>query len=185
MVVKWLRENIIARIILTIARIWVGWQFLSAGIEKVSSATWVGSKAGVAISGFFNGAISKMGGDHPSVQGWYGSFLKDFCLPNAAGFSYLIAFGELLVGIALIVGLLTTFATLMGIVMNFAYMFAGTVSTNPNMAIVEIFLLVAGFNAAYYGLDYWVIPYLRKHFAQDKERYESTGNAGGSGKLHV
>jgi thiosulfate dehydrogenase [quinone] large subunit len=40
-----------------------------------------------------------------------------------------VAFGELLVGIALIVGIFTHFSALMGVIMNLAFLFAG--STRP------------------------------------------------------
>ena len=39
-------------------------------------------------------------------------------LLNAQVFSYLVAYGEVLVGLALVIGVVTNFAALMGIVMN-------------------------------------------------------------------
>ncbi|WP_407928379.1 hypothetical protein [Kyrpidia spormannii] len=85
-------------------------------------------------------------------------------MPNAVALSYLVAWGELLIGIALVLGCLTTFAALMGAVMNMAFLLAGTSSTNPNLLIGEFLLLVAGWNAGAVGLDYWVIPWLRRQF---------------------
>lgn len=156
--VRLLRENVYARWILTALRIWVGVEWVRASLEKIGSPAWTGRQAGVGVSGFLNGAIAQSGGAHPTVQGWYATFVKEFALPNAKMFSYVVSFGELLVGIALVLGCLTTFAALMGIVMNMAYLLAGTSSTNPNMVIWQMFILIAGFNAAYFGLDYLIIP---------------------------
>ncbi len=70
-----------------------------------------------------------------------------------------MAYGELLVGIALIVGLFTHFAAFMGVLMNLAYLFAGTTSTNPQLLVVGLtFVLVGGVAAGYYGLDYFARP---------------------------
>lgn len=160
--VAWIRNHQYARWIMTILRIWVGWQWVSAAVEKMGSPVWTGNKAGVAITGFLQHAVSLSQGAHPSVQGWYASFLSGAVLPDATFFSYLVSWGELLVGLALIVGAFTTFAALMGAVMNTAYLLAGTSSTNPNMLILEVLVMVAGFNAAVYGLDYWIIPWFRK-----------------------
>jgi thiosulfate dehydrogenase (quinone) large subunit len=80
-------------------------------------------------------------------------------LPNAATLSYMVAFGELLVGVALILGIFTHFSALMGIVMNLAYLLAGTTSTNPNMLMVGLVTLLAGGVAVgYYSLDFFARP---------------------------
>ncbi len=55
------------------------------------------------------------------MQSWYGQLVQDVFLPNATLFSYLVAFGKVLVGVALIIGLFTHFATLMGLLMNLAF----------------------------------------------------------------
>ncbi|WP_070120438.1 DoxX family protein [Bacillus marinisedimentorum] len=159
MFVKWLRENTIASYLLTIIRVYIGYQWLHAGWGKVTG--------GFDASGFLKGSIGKASGDHPAVQGWWASFLEGFALPNSGLFSFMVAYGELLVGIGLILGGLTTFAALMGIVMNFAFMFSGTTSTNPQMTLLTIFILVAGYNAAKIGIDRWIIPFIRQFYAKD------------------
>jgi len=148
----------------TILRIWLGYEWLTAGIEKVTGQGWVGSKAGTAITGFLKGALAKATGDHPLVQGWYASFVKDFALPNAKIFSYLVASGEILVGISLILGALTIVGLIAGAFMNLNYMLAGTTSINPNMYTVAILLMAAGANAYIFGLDRFILPMLGKSF---------------------
>lgn len=71
-----------------VLRVYVGYEWLSAGIEKAGSPAWVGAQAGSAVGGFLKGALAKTGGDHPSVQGWYAWFIEHVALPNAARFSW-------------------------------------------------------------------------------------------------
>lgn len=154
MFVRWMRENVFAAGLLTLLRIYLGWEWMTAGWGKITG--------GFDAKGFLMGAVQKAAGDHPAVQGWWANFLEGFAIPNVGLFNFLVPWGEFLVGIGLIIGCFTTFAALMGIVMNFAFLFSGTLSTNTQMVLMTIFLLVAGFNAGKFGADYYVIPYLRK-----------------------
>ncbi len=143
-----------------IIRLYLGYEWISAGLEKIGSPVWTGSKAGVALAGFVQGAIKQTAGAHPNVQGWYADFLKSVVLPNAGGFSYLVSFGETLVGLALIFGALTGIAAFFGIFMNANYLLAGAVSTNPILAFLAIFIVLAWRNAGWIGLDRWLLPIL-------------------------
>ncbi len=150
------------RIVFGLLRIWLGYTWFTASLEKIGNPVWTGDKAGVAISGFFQGALAKAAGEHPSVQGWYASFIHGVALPNAKFFSYLIPTGEFLVGLALILGAFTTFAAVMGALMNLNFMLAGTTSTNPILYTVAIIIIVAGVaRVGYYGVDYFLMPYVR------------------------
>jgi len=141
-----------------VVRLWVGWQWLEAGYGKVTNPVWVGDKAGVAIGGFVQGALEKAGGEHPAVQGWYADFLQGVVLPNATVFSYMVAFGEVAVGLGLILGILTGIAAFFGVLMNTNFLLAGTVSINPILALPGILLVLAWRNAGWFGLDRWVLP---------------------------
>ncbi len=143
-----------------IIRLYVGYEWLMAGWEKVINPVWVGAQAGTALTGFVQGALQKTGGDHPSVAGWYGSFLQSVVLPNAALWSYMVAFGEVLVGLGLIVGLFTGIAAFFGGLMNANYLLAGTVSSNPFLFILATWLVLAWRVAGYWGLDRWALPML-------------------------
>ncbi len=143
-----------------VVRIYVGYEWFTAGWEKVNSAAWVGAGAGTAVSGFLQGAMGKVGGDHPAVSGWYGWLIQHVFLPNAATVSYVVAFGEVLVGAALIVGLLTGISAFFGGAMNASYLLAGTVSTNPVLFILATWLVLAWRVAGYYGFDFFVLPWL-------------------------
>lgn len=141
-------------------RMYVGYEWLMAGWQKIQSPLWTGDRAGLALQGFVMGALKKTAGEHPDVSGWYANFLSNIVIHNAAIFSYLVAYGELLVGIGLIVGLFTGIAAFFGAFMNMNYLFAGTVSTNPLMFLLELFLILAWRVAGYYGLDRKVLPLL-------------------------
>lgn len=143
-----------------ILRLYVGWEWLVAGWGKITSPAWAGAQAGTAISGFVNGALAKTSGAHPDVQGWYAYFLQHVVLPNSVVWSYLVAWGEFLVGIALILGLFTGIAAFFGSFMNVNYLLAGTVSTNPVLFAIATWLVLAWKTAGWWGLDRWVLPAL-------------------------
>lgn len=94
------------------------------------------------------------------MPGWYGWFIERVALPNAKLFSYLVAYGEVLVGVALILGVLTGLAAFFGSLINVAFLLAGTVSTNPLMFIVATWIVLAWRVAGWYGRDRWVLPAL-------------------------
>jgi thiosulfate dehydrogenase [quinone] large subunit len=145
-----------------VVRLYVGYEWISAGWEKLTdpNGAWIGANAGSALNGFAQGALSKSTGAHPQVQDWYASFLQNIVIPNHALFGYIIAFGETLVGIGLIVGALTGIAAVFGIVMNANYLLAGTVSTNPILAFLAVFIVLAWRNAGWIGIDRWLLPML-------------------------
>lgn len=155
----------------TLIRLYVGYEWLLAGWEKLSNpaGVWVGDKAGAAVTGFLRGALSKTTGDHPDVQGWYASFIEHVALPNATLFSYLVTYGEILVGVALILGLFTGIAAFFGGFMNASYLLAGTVSTNPLLFVLATWLVLAWRVAGYWGLDRLVLPRVGVPFGWGRE----------------
>ena len=111
------------------------------------------------MSGFLKGAIAKSTeGAHPEVPHWYHNLAEQFLLPNAELFGILVSYGEVLVGVALVLGFLTRLAALGGVTMNLAFLWAGTTSTNPPMLLLGVALVLFGSEAGRLGLDYWVIP---------------------------
>jgi thiosulfate dehydrogenase (quinone) large subunit len=143
-----------------ILRLYLGWEWLSAGWGKLNNPAWTGSKAGVAITGFVNGALQKTGGEHPDVQSWYAWFLNNLVLPHPVFWSYLVTAGEVLVGLALILGIFTGIAAFFGSFMNMSYLLAGAVSVNPILFVIALFLVLAWKTAGWWGLDRWVLPAL-------------------------
>ncbi|MBL4951502.1 DoxX family protein [Neobacillus sp. OS1-32] len=153
---KWLRENKVAAGILTVLRLYLGYTFFTAGLHKLTG--------GFDASGFLKGAIAHpvTGPTGATEYGWYVSFLKGFALPNVDIFNVVVPTGEVLIGLGLILGCLTTAAVFFALVMNFSFMFAGTVSSNPLDILLGTIILTAGYNAGHFGLDRWVIPFIRR-----------------------
>ena len=143
-----------------IIRVYLGVLWLLAGWGKIMdpSGVWVGSKAGAAVAGFAQGAMAQTAGEHPQVTGWYAGFLKNVVIPNAAVFSYMVTFGEILVGLALILGVFTGVAAFFGGFMNASFIFAGVAGANPLMFILATWIVLAWRVAGHWGLDRWVLP---------------------------
>jgi thiosulfate dehydrogenase (quinone) large subunit len=184
---RWLFGTSGAAWIWLIARLWLGWVWLQSGWSKVfggnitlrfwewgdpqysltgdGNVGWVRAEGDVgvgdAVRGFADRAIQSAEGPHPAVAyGWYVSFLewiRDTAYPVMGP---MVAIGEVVLGILLILGLFTGIAAVLGAVLNFSFVFAGTAGVNPAMILVSIFLILAWRNAGWYGLDRWVLPKL-------------------------
>jgi thiosulfate dehydrogenase [quinone] large subunit len=141
-----------------IVRLYVGWEWFHAGLDKFNNPVWTGDKAGLAIKGFLAGAIQKTAGAHPDVAGWYAWFLNHAVMPHAAFFSHLVTYGEIAVGVALILGIFTGIAAFFGTFMNLNYLFAGTVSVNPLLLLLQLFLVLAWRIAGWIGVDRYLLP---------------------------
>lgn len=159
MITRWLRESVVASVLLLITRIYLGWKWLDAGWHKITG--------GFDASGFLKNAIAKPPVDSATKEAIYPrfvSFLEHFALPNAKLFNFLIPWGEFLVGLGLILGTFTVVAAFFGMLMNFMFLLAGTVSSNPWLIIFSILILLGSSNSGRFGGDYFVLPYLRKVF---------------------
>ncbi|MFD3261195.1 DoxX family membrane protein [Paenibacillus lentus] len=156
---NFLFNNTRSALLWLVIRLYLGYAWLTAGWHKVTSDQWVGSNAGAGLTGFVKGALGKAA-EGKDVTGWYASFLENMVLPNATLFSYFVAFGELLVGLGLILGLLTGIAAFFGAFMNASFLFAGTLSTNPLLFILATWIVLAWKVAGWYGLDRWALPLL-------------------------
>ncbi|MCM3570979.1 DoxX family membrane protein [Neobacillus mesonae] len=163
MIVNWLRQSKAASVILTVLRLYVGYVWLTAGWHKLASG-------GFDASGFLKGAIANpvKGPDGTVIFGWYIDFLQHIALPNTHIFNTIIPLGEFIVGLGLLLGCLTTAAMFFGLLMNFSYLFAGSVSSNPLDILVGVIILFAGFNAGRIGIDGWIIPFIRKTVFKSK-----------------
>ena len=103
-------------------------------------------------------AVSKSGA--PVIHyTWYADFLKVILSSGSyVWMAKLVAVGETLVGIALILGVFTGFAAFFGGFMNFNYLMAGAVSVNPMFLVLSVTLMLAWKISGYIGLDYFLVP---------------------------
>ena len=156
-----LRQHKSISIILAVLRVYLGYTWFMAGWGKIAGG-------GFDATGFIQGALAKSTGENPAVQEWWSVFLKNIALPNIEVINFLVPWGELLVGLGLVLGCFTKTAVFFGLVMNFSYMFSGTTSTNPQLVLLSMFILVAGMNAGRLGIDGLITPSLKDKFFADK-----------------
>lgn len=175
MVTKWFRENVWAAVAVTLLRIYVGWQWIDAGWHKLTG--------GFTAKGFLQGAIAKPVADHATNEVIYPNytyFIEHFALPNVKLIDVLIPLGEFLIGVGLIVGGLTVTAAFFGMLLNALFLFAGTVSTNPWLLVLGFIVFTAGTNAGRFGLDYYLLPLIRKGFGKIKHAIADKKHNGGT-----
>jgi len=104
---------------IALLRIVVGAWFLKAVWTKLTLAHVAGVVPYPAVSprflGFHPKRVAEFAADNPI--GWYKEFLQDTVLPHAKLFATLQAYGEVAVGIGLVLGLFTGLAALIGLVL--------------------------------------------------------------------
>jgi len=141
-------------------RIWLGWQWFLAAEHKISDPEWV--QTGVALKAFWERIVVIPEQGRPAIAyDWYRSFIQALLDAQAyTWFAKLVAYGELLVGIALIIGAFTGIAAFFGGLMNWNFMLAGSASTNPMLFTIAVLLILAWKVAGYIGADYFLLRWL-------------------------
>jgi len=141
-------------------RLYLGAQWLSSGTGKLSNPAWMST--GEALKGFWTSAVQvPASGKPPIVFDWYRNFLQ-YMLDAGwyTWFSKLIVFGEIAIGLGLILGMFVGIAAFAGGFMNWNFIMAGSASTNGWMFGLEVLLILAWKNAGWLGLDRWLLPLL-------------------------
>ena len=142
-------------------RVFVGYQWIQGAEHKIADPKW--TVTGEALKSFWvNAAKIPAASAKPAVTfDWYRSFLQYLIdTQSYTWFAKLVAYGELLIGIALILGLFTGIAAFFGGFMNWNFMMAGAASTNPLLFAAAVALVLGWKVAGYIGLDYVVLPAL-------------------------
>ncbi len=142
-------------------RVWLGYQWFDAAMHKVSNPKWV--ETGEALKGFWMSAVKiPEAPARPAITfDWYRSFLQMLLdTQSYTWFAKLVVYGELLIGIALILGAFTGIAAFFGGLMNWNFMMAGSASTNPMLFIIAVSLILAWKIAGYIGADYFLLKWI-------------------------
>jgi thiosulfate dehydrogenase (quinone) large subunit len=139
-------QGILARAALVLLRIYVGVVFLVAAVPKLQE------DFSPALVGFIENVGLKHG--HPLYQ----QFLEQVALPNSHLFAVLITWGELLVGILLVLGMLTRLAAAGAFLLTLNYMLAKgawpwTPSSNDAAFMVIALALLIGAAGRTLGVD--------------------------------
>ena len=142
-------------------RIFLGFEWLEAGWHKLTGGGWI--DGGSALLGYWQNAVKipDAPARPPISFEWYRTFLQ-FLIDNGAEtwFAWLITFGEIAVGVGLLLGALTGIAAFFGALMNMSFLLAGSASVNPIMFTFAVGLMLAWKVAGYYGLDRYLLPML-------------------------
>ena len=143
-----------------LVRAWLGWVWLESGLEKIGDPRWVSD--GEAVKGFWERALAMAPTGKPVIAvDWYRGFIQ--FLYDAQAWSWLapiIAWAEVVIGVALLLGLLTGLAAFGGGFLNWSFVMAGTASINGLMFPVSALTILAWKTAGWYGLDRWVLPWV-------------------------
>ncbi|MDQ7828483.1 MAG: DoxX family membrane protein [Armatimonadota bacterium] len=158
---RWLFGNTKSAWLWLVLRVWLGYQWIEAALHKITDPAWV--VTGLAVKGFWERAVQvpPPPARPPVAFGWYRDFLQ-YLLDTQAytWFGKLVAYGELLIGVALVLGAFVGVAAFFGAFMNWNFMMAGSASTNPVLFVIAILLILAWKVAGYLGLDYYLLPLL-------------------------
>jgi len=137
-----------------IVRVYVGYQWITASLHKLSAPEWM--QTGDALKGYWMRAVSipEAPAKPPINYEWYRSFIQSMLDGQSyVWFAKLIAVGEFLVGLALILGIFVGVAAFFSSLMNLSFLLAGSLSTGPILLVLGIFLMFAWKVASYYGLN--------------------------------
>lgn len=133
-------------------RVWLGLQWIDAGKHKLDDPAW--TQTGLALKGYWMNAVKTDSPRPPIAYDWYRSFIQSLLDAEAyTWFAKLVTYGEILVGIGLIIGAVVGLTAFFGALMNFNYMMAGSASTNPVLFIVALALIAAWRISGLIGVD--------------------------------
>ncbi len=155
---QWLFNNRLAGWLWLLPRLWLGYQWLESGLEKFSNPKWV--QTGEALKGFWASAVKiPETGRAPIAFDWYRGFIQALLDAQVyTWFSKLVVAGEILIGVALLLGAFTGIAALIGGFMNWNFMMAGSASVNPVFFVISVGLILAWKVSGYFGADYILLP---------------------------
>ena len=151
-----------------VVRVLIGLSWIDAASHKLSSPAWM--VTGEALKSYWANAIAIPDAGRPPISfDWYRSFIQGLLDSGSyVWFAKLVAVGELLVGVALVIGLFVGIAAFFAALMNWSYIMAGSTSSNPLLLIGAIVLILAWKTAGYYGADYFLLPRLGTPWSRRK-----------------
>jgi thiosulfate dehydrogenase (quinone) large subunit len=142
-----------------LVRVWLGYQWITASLHKITDPAWV--QTGDALKGFWISAVKLDQGIGQIAFDWYRTFIQSLLDAQAyTWFGKLVAYGELLIGIGLVVGAFVGIAAFFGALMNWNFIMAGSASTNGLLLLCAFLLVMAWKIAGYVGADFFLLRWL-------------------------
>lgn len=142
-------------------RLFLGWEWLESGLRKYNDPRWI--ETGEALRSYWEraSAVPKPPAKPPITYPLYRSVIE-FMLDQGweVWFKYAIIFGEILIAIGLLLGALTAIAAFFGMLMNFSFLYAGSVSSNPTFIILGLLIIIGWRVSGWWGVDRVLLPWL-------------------------
>jgi len=160
-----------------VIRVLIGLSWLQSGVGKLGNPAWM--ETGAALQGFWNNAVAIPETGRPAIAfDWYRGFIQGMLDSGSyVWFAKLVAFGETMIGVALVLGAFVGVAALFAAFMNWNFVMAGAASTNALMGLGAVLLVLAWKNAGYYGLDYFLLPLLGTPWGRKKSEEDAAAAA--------
>ncbi len=156
-------------------RLFLAWEWIESGLHKVNDPAWV--QTGAALQAYWERAVALPAppARPPITYPAYRAFIQ-YMLDNGwyTWFADLVAWGEVLIGLGFLFGGLIGFAAFFALLMNFAFLFAGTTSSNPMLIMLEVVILLGWRVAGWWGVDRLLLPRIGTPWA----RHRTTGQRG-------
>lgn len=160
-----------------VIRVLVGWEWIQASLHKLSDPAWM--QTGEALKGFWVRIVAVPAAPAKPLiyYDWYRSFIQSLLDSGAyTWFAKLVAIGEFTVGVALIIGAFVGIAAFFGALMNWNFLMAGSLSSNPLLFIGALSLVLAWKIAGYYGVDRFLLPRLGTPWSRNTTQEKTAQN---------
>ena len=141
-------------------RLFLAYEWLHAGWGKLTNPAW--AETGTALQSYWQRVVTVPASGSPPIAYPAYRALLQYMLDHEwwTWFSKLVIAGELFVGLGLLLGGLTAIAAVVGLLLNFSFLFAGSVSSNPTLILLEALIIYGWRVAGLWGLDQYLLPWL-------------------------
>ena len=144
-----------------VVRIYLGYQWIHSSLGKFEDPKWM--ETGEAIKGYWTRAVTiPEAPARPAIYyGWYRDFIQALLDSNShVWFGKMIAVGEFLIGLGLILGAFVGLAAFFSALMNMNFLLAGSLNSGPVLLVLAILIMIAWKIAGYYGLNRFIFKYI-------------------------
>ena len=133
---------------IALLRIYLGYYFLSLGIERIDSEFLVQPRLAAQIMNYLPGR---------ELPSWYAESIQTLVVPNWQIFAYILVYTQIAIGVSLLLGFLVRPICLLGIFVSLNALLVGSPSaTLLNQVFLVLFITLLWIGAGRcLGLDYY------------------------------